>query len=196
MKRHQCEPIFCLQDCQPHPHLTPQRVRMAHVPLHVEKRRNAPTFPSFMQQIPQCTNAIKGFWNVCLEGQGLPNDANFATDFRLAPAAQRGLLLPHTLVVYNTEQYKQWVHTHTLFDQNRSAKENFSHSRTDALEYRGCSQQQAIHRQTRVHAHAQAEKMSLKRATSKKGGRFEDDQSNGEQCSSADRRRDIIFWCP
>ena len=34
--------------------------------------------------------------------------------------------------------------THTTFDQNRSVKENYSHSRTDAVEYRGFSQQQAM----------------------------------------------------
>ena len=69
----------------------------------------------------------------------------------------------HTLVVYNTVQYKQWVHTHALFHENRSAKENFSHSKTDALENRGCSQQQAIHRQTGVEPSSDRNKNELQK---------------------------------
>ena len=54
------------------------------------------------------------------------------------------------LTKVRAQQAHTRTHIHTSCDQNRSAKERNTHSRTDALEYRGCSQQQAVHKQNGV----------------------------------------------
>ena len=59
-------------------------------------------------------------------------------------------IMSHDAQQRSKQQHHTHTHTHTTFDQNRSVKENDSHSGADALEYTGFSQQQAMQKQNRV----------------------------------------------